>query len=67
MIGKNERIVVEALKKSDTIAIEFNGVRIRVRNHEFSHDVAIALQAHYIRAERELNKRQRNGKNILDQ
>ena len=67
MIGRNERTVVEALKKSDAIAIEFNGVRVQVRNQEFSHDVAIALQTHFIRADRELQKRQRNEKKTMDQ
>lgn len=44
MITRNERIIVEAVRRASSMSIRFNGVEIYVRNGEFSHDVAIALQ-----------------------
>lgn len=49
MITRNERIIVEAVKRASSMSIRFNGVEIYVRNGEFSHDVAIALQSHFNR------------------
>lgn len=46
MITRNERIIVEAVRRASSMPIRFNGVEIHVRNGEFSHDVAIALQSH---------------------
>ncbi len=33
----------------DRVSIHFNDITVYVRNGEFSHDVAIALQAHFNR------------------
>lgn len=49
MITRNERIIVEAVRRASSMSIRFNGVEIYVRNGEFSHDVAIALQSHFNR------------------
>lgn len=46
MITPAERVLVEALRRSSSISIRFGDCEVRVRNGEFSHDVAIALQSH---------------------
>ena len=57
MINRNERILVEALRHSDRVSIRFDDITVYVRNGEFSHDVATALQTHFNRQhEREYSK-----------
>lgn len=46
MITPAERVLVEALRRSSSISIRFGDCEVKVRNSEFSHDVAIALQSH---------------------
>lgn len=61
MITRNERIIVEAVRRASSMSIYFNGVEIYVRNGEFSHDVAIALQSHFNRQ----HKTENNSKNSI--
>lgn len=49
MINRNERIMVEVLRHAERVSIRFEDITVYVRNGEFSHDVAIALQAHFNR------------------
>ena len=61
MITRNERIIVEAVRRASSMSIYFNGVEIYVRNGEFSHDVAIALQSHFNRQHKCCTRKSRHG------
>ena len=53
MLTRNERVLVEAIRRADTITIIVPGDgrtgdgRIRIQSKTVSHDVAIALQTHF--------------------
>ena len=55
MLTRNERILVEAIRQSPCVEIVIPGydgitgdTRIKIRSRKVSHDVALAVQSHFV-------------------
>ena len=58
MLTRNERIIVEAIRNAPSVTIVIPGdgmtgdTRIKIANKKVSHDVALAVQSHFVNLSR---------------